>query len=266
MGLIKKEGFGSENDTSETRLTTDDLKRKGQLTVSILLGLLIVFSFMFVMFVKSMGFESGVKSVEGFEKVESVVEQCIIASSNYAFYVVGRQGGYVDINTDYLQTPFSKIAISTNGYENNFVEIDHVEGEVINLVKELTPPCVRSSIPSDGSEYDFDYDSIDAKIRFTKEGVDVKLDLPVRKKKEGSETEMRYFLSSIPVRFSYVHEVAEEVVKESIENRGTIEIYELFFKKDLIFEIIPYEENNLLIIRDLKSSIRDEPYSFFLVI
>ena len=146
---------------------TNHKSRKSQISLMILLGALVLCAFVFVITMKDAFFTLGVKKVEGFEDFQTVIEGCLTSSANYGFYITGRQGGYVDLNVNYLTTPFAKIAISKSSTRNTLVELDHVDDELVNLIKELTPRCIIESLPPQ-HKAEFEFDEIDAKLRFSK--------------------------------------------------------------------------------------------------
>ena len=241
------------------------MKKRGQITVFIIFGLIFLLFFLIILFTKSYRIEKiGAISSDELNPIKYYVDLCAKSSASDALYILGVQGGYTTQPQLYFQSAYAKIAYWYYQGQDTSPTISTMEQELSAYVNKALPECIENLDAFRGMGFEFEFGEINTKTKINENNVEFNIDYPITIKKGDSKTEIKEFSRNFPVRLGHIHSIAKEIVKKEVEDPDWVDMTYLV-NQDLNFKIYPYDENTLIYsILDNQSVIEYDTQFMFL--
>jgi len=222
------------------------MKKRGQITPFIILGLVFLLFFLIILFTKSYRIEKiGTVYSSEMSPIKNYVDLCAKSSATDALYLLGVQGGYTTPPKLYFQSAYAKIAYWYYQGEDTSPTIEEMEQELSSYINRALPECIENLDAFSVMGFEFEFGEINTETKINENNVEFRIDYPITIIKGESKAEINEFYKIIPVRLGHIHSIAEEIVKKEIEDPDWIDMTYLV-NQDLNFKIYPYDENTLI--------------------
>jgi len=222
------------------------MKKRGQITVFIIFGLIFLIFFLIILFTKSYSIEKiGVVSSSEINPIKNYVDLCTKSSASDALYLLGVQGGYTAPPKLYFQSAYAKIAYWYYKGEDTSPTIEEMEQELSSYVNNALPECIESLNVFSDMGFEFEFGEINTETKINENNVEFNINYPITIIQGESKAEISEFYKMIPVRLGYIHNIAKEIIGKEVEDPDWIDMTYLV-NQDLNFKIYPYDENTLI--------------------
>ncbi|MAG91861.1 hypothetical protein CMO83_04240 [Candidatus Woesearchaeota archaeon] len=204
------------------------MQKKGQITIFIILGIvLIVVSGIFFYINKSSAeSESAVSVAKSSDSTDSDIvqtyaEACLkMVTEEALFNKIGLQGGYINpVNVPSEGITYSRGGVSNDvpyyiqGASTNYPTLEDINGDLKTYVEDEFENCFQISVFEDISLNILrTNEEINADVSLNEEDVSVVLNYPLTIKKENTETKLGLFSVILPIRLKALYESAKIMV------------------------------------------------------
>ena len=245
------------------------IKKKSQITVFIIVGLLILIFVGFLMLIVShiktdITFKTKQTTIKGY------IENCVEASASDGLYLIGRQGGYIKLPNNYYSTDYGNIAYGFVDERDVLRDINEIKREYEKYIKEQTLVCVNDFNSFKDKGYNVSYTEPKVNVIFASRTiVDVKFN--VKYKLGDTSSSVSLFKVILPVRFSRIYGLANKLVEKMTLFPGYIDMT-LLGNNDIDAYVLPYikdKDNNMvnvIVLEDRKSKLKERPYKFIFAV
>ena len=222
------------------------MKKRGQITVFIIFGLIFLIFFLIILFTKSYRIER----IDAFSSgeispIKNYVDLCTKSSASDALYLLGVQGGYTAPPKLYFQSAYAKIAYWYYEGEDTSPTIEEMEQEISSYVNKALPECIESLNVFSDMGFEFEFGEINTKTKINENNVEFSIDYPITIIKGESKAEISEFYKMIPVRLGHIHNITKNIIEKEVEDPDWIDMTYLV-NQDLNFKIYPYDEKTLI--------------------
>ncbi len=229
--------------------------RKGQVTVFIIVGILILFAFALFLYITkevtteefSAEGEPVISSVpQTFQPIQVYTENCLTQIAERGLLILGQQGGYiypdilgefsstdptnsVGINLEPLKVPYwhyneipntenliSFSSLQPELYAKNDPEMS-VEAQLSRFVRENLAACLDDYTPFLESGFEIESGGEEVEVRIAENTVNFLLEKKVNAKKGDADTRMDLFFVKIPLRLKHYYEIADQITEAQKE-------------------------------------------------
>ena len=240
------------------------LYNKGQITIFILLGLIILIGFGLVLYLKSgKAKEVEIKKISelplSLAPIKNYIDLCIEEVAVPGIYLLANKGGYI--------YDYEKVLLTENVQPAYHLEFDNetsptkgfMENELSKFISDSLKLCINDF--QDFKSYEFEYGKSDVKVNIEKEKVTVNINYPITIIKGNAKTTISEFRNSFPIRLGHVLDVKNKVLK-NIKGNDFIDL-DFLSLHDVEINILPYDKENIIYsIFDNKSDIKNAPFIF----
>ena len=226
------------------------LGRKGQISMFIILGIIILVGVALMIYLRGAGIE---KEEEAAAKrlaniplelrpLYSYVDNCIKDIAESGIMLLGVQGGYIYRWDKTLETNYSSIAYGYYERKDVLPSLEFIKSEIDAHLNSSIGSCVNNSMFPD---LEISTGAIANEIDILPDSVDIKVDYGVKAEKGDFVGELGEFFIKIPVRLGYSYYAAEQIIKKQIEDPDYIDMTFLSgFDADV--SIIPHNSSELV--------------------
>jgi hypothetical protein len=215
----------------EIRLNRSSNLKKGQVTLFIILGLILVIAVGLLVLIQQevIKFTPGEIIPAGKDKFESYVESCIKQIGEDTLFTMGMQGGYVEVPETIFRdgalhlkiSPINVIPYWAYGNEIRILSLEEVKSQIDNEMEKNLAGCV---LGADGNgmfdeEYIFQGKSpVKSDVQLLDKGIDFKVswDLEVKSKNGELVTQMLEHEHKSDVRLKTAYEISKKIVEEEM--------------------------------------------------
>lgn len=242
------------------------LKRRGQIAIFIILGIILVALIIFLIINFSAPKEtSKVSTIAQTDAIKNKVESCIEKTATKAIYYTGLQGGYFqlpDHSTKTYQTPFVYYLKDNTDYVPTKSRLEH---ELSAYIEEELFFCFKNFIDLEKQGFKIEQGEIAVITTIQPDSILFLVDMPLRAKRADIEGTLFSFSRSIKdIRLQTINEASQLIVQylsEDPESACMSCINFLLEENDLQLEIYRlYEDTLLLTLIDPNSVLEDQPY------
>ena len=240
--------------------------KRGQATLFIVLGLVVVAVFLLMYFIKT-GLISDIKK-EGFSKavgwgsdkdeVRGYVEECITNIGNDALLLVGLQGGRINPEK-YLN--YMNLRISYGYYEGKNVLISkaETENEIGGYYRYFLPLCIDNI-----KGHALNQGNLSVKMDIGENITNVFIRIPIDILKKDSKIAVEpAYSTNFNVRLGRIMNVANNLVLETSKNENVLNMEYVFnIGKEFYINIVPINEDIVYMITDSKYMLNNMNYTF----
>jgi hypothetical protein len=243
------------------------MHKRGQVTIFIILGIVIVAAFVLIFFLGGISFKDDLSYGEAqvfvnsrVEPFRTFVEDCAEDSAMVVLNTLGRQGGYVvpragdyDIvlssGEDYGVLNYA--AFKEDGeYTNVLPSLEKSRDEFERVLRDIAldpdnsdmvfGKCINDFDYFDDAFDDVSYGDLDVDVEFDNK-VRLRISFPVTVKRSSYETTIENYFVEIPIDMGEIHAVSSLFVNNAIENDG--DMTELISEReDLVFRYIDRDD------------------------
>ncbi|MBI2565358.1 hypothetical protein HYV79_05260 [Candidatus Woesearchaeota archaeon] len=210
------------------------MNNKGQLTIFIIIGILILLVIVVAIYFYKPAAEAPLVFVEKeVQPIYDIVEACVKEISKEGLAKLGLQGGYIQIPPAIKRNPLSFLSISPDDFvvnplwyyegENRAPSLEFMQRELENYLKELVIDCVDGfSAAPEGYKVEIK-DEFKSKVVFGEKDTTINVNWPLEIKFQELKKRQDEYRIKLPVRVKPVYELAKKVM--DAENK------ELLFEK-----------------------------------
>jgi len=217
--------------------------KRGQITLFIALGFVILIAFGFVFYVGGAIVDSRTStSVSKVGRaafmtvpIKEYIGGCLrTLSEDILFDKVGIQGGYIDIgnadewvNFDYSGLVYS-VPYSLDGNIKNTLSLEDIQEDIEEYIDTEFVNCLNfNSFEGDGYEITNE-GSISTDVVINKNDISIQVKTPLIVKKEDSETEIKDFVVNLPIRLNHVYSIADDLIEDvKLNGQDPENVYDL---------------------------------------
>lgn len=250
------------------------MKKNGQLTIFIIIGILIVLIIMGIVAIRTgiLNFNKEKINPE-FTPVYDFVKDCIKITGEEAIYHIGLTGGYVVVpetekSLDFDNESDAEIAYYFYNKENHMPSKEQIEKELSFYIDNFIYFCINDF--RDFPDFDVKQGEAKTTAKIENNKIIFSVNYPLSIKKENKTSEIKYFNDiEIPVRLSETYLVSEEIIKKQMENKEEIcfscleDIGDRYNMSIQMMESV--NDSIVFVVRDEQSKIYGGDYLFYFV-
>lgn len=236
--------------------------KRGQVTLFIISGLLILIAFSFYMY-WTKNTEASVVKHDALDAspVKTYITSCIkLVADNGLFEKIGKQGGYIDagsVKSEHVQG--YRIPYHYFDSVSAVPSVKEVEGRLAGYIAEETKNCLDFSLFEQQGYRISAPQQPEISVSFNKEDTTVDVHYPLKISKGEAEIEVSEFNVVMPIRFKKVYDIGACFLEE-IKSNAIDELNEFLAKKNCIqsynsdeFITLQFVNNKYVLVYDYKT-------------
>lgn len=241
--------------------------KRGQVTLFIILGILIVIILVLVLYFKSgivkdtfdTQLSKFVTVPKQVEVIDFFVKECVTKTGNDALLLIGSQGGF-------LSPKLNEFNVGYYVYNGKKVmpERFFLENQISSYVGDMLFFCTKSFI--DFPQFDIEQGEIKTKTTINNDNVVIDIVYPLKITKGESTFNLREFNNNeFSIRLGIIYDVSNNIVDEQMMNLTSICLSclnEFTVNNNVVIDINDYTNYREYIINDENSRINREAYEF----
>lgn len=204
------------------------MKKRGQITVFIIIGIALLLSTAVILYFTTIKKEISIAPKEIISPevipVKTFVESCLSITSESAIRTIGMQAGYLEIPADIRRSRYSYIRLDPGaGYitpfwyyqENSYVpSLSYIERNLEEYITASMDRCLENFTAFEEQYVITKKGNLTADVIIGEENIVAKIDMPLEIQVKGKEktVEHREFLTTLPVKFKRVYQLAAEIM------------------------------------------------------
>lgn len=244
-------------------------EKKAQITLIIILIIIILFSVISYVIISSREdiFPDKYKTNSDVRTVYESIDDCVKQRSIDAIFLIGLQGGYINLGDDFITTPYSDVMYGAKNKKNIFPKLDAIEKEIKEYLDYSLQYCINKDYFQDSLNVIIETTDPESDVTIFEDYVKINVNMPVYIIKEDETYELdQKYEEIILVRLGKLHRMANQIINEQIKNNDNIPIaYLSDFETKIIFDY--YDNDTLLyIIHDENSIVEDTKYSLLFAV
>lgn len=238
--------------------------KRGQTTVFIIIGIIILVSIGTFFYVSKVVKEGGLESErerallvpKQVEPIKTFIEACIDQVSRNGINLIGLQGGYSNMPEDVfagasqnifsnslqifrnLKVPYWYYEKASGVQESQKPSKGNMEGELNNYINRNLADCVKDTSVFEPQGYEFAFGEVDAESTINTDSVDIKVTYPINVKFKDIYFNFDEFNKDLDVPLGRLYELAERIM-DSEEKTDFLEEKTLDFL--IIYDEIPFD-------------------------
>jgi len=239
--------------------------RKGQVTVYVFIGILVLFIVGSIMYAQQLrsgaGIAQGITYPPKVQEVRDLVEACVQKTVNEGLMVLGLQGGYYQLPERVsAETALTSFAYWYYNGQAVVPSLEEVEDQLSLYVRDNVPACAGVG---EAVGLDIQAGRVAAEVMSQGDGVLVSVDYPLSMNVGGVTAQIRDpYMVGVPVRLQKVYESARQIVNNTVNDPEYVDITYLA-ASGFDIEVTPMENGGLLYaILDRNSVVNNMPFQF----
>ncbi len=241
------------------------MNKRGQVTIFIILGIIIVAIISFVIFFSEEILKRPLEPEKitlppKIQNIQNHVQNCLELTAPTGLYVLGLQGGYIIPPDNSLETEFSKIAYGYFQGKDILVKKPKMELEVSDYINLFLPLCTDFS---EFPEFTIRTKEINTETSIFENSVSITVNYPLEiiSETETFKLNQPYF-SDFNIRLGLIHNTSKQIVANLIKNPDEIDLTYLL-DTGMDIDILPIDENILVYsLTDPNSEVDNVTYTF----
>ncbi|MBU0615396.1 MAG: hypothetical protein KJ601_04850 [Nanoarchaeota archaeon] len=238
------------------------MKSKGQLTIFIIFGFVILIAIGFLFYIRGATLVERAQVEEvplEVQPVKNFVEACLEEVAVPGIYLLGEQGGYIYGYDQLLMTDNLQVAYHLEYDKDVSPTTEFMENEISRFVKRSLPLCIDNFT---GFEYlGFEHGEIEVDTIIAEKDVVVKVYYPIKVIQQDSNTTISVFYANYPIRLSHILDIKDGIIL--ISNQSDMIDLDYLSSHDVEITVLPYDKNNIVYsIHDNQSDIEEAPFIF----
>ena len=240
--------------------------KRGQVSVFIILGILILLVFGSILFLvrtfqESPLEEQSTESVFLTGTVENYIQSCVEDVSQDGIQFLGKNGGYYNLPL------ISNYSLPYYFIENKSTVIspEELQTELAQYINHGLFFCLHNFEVFDEQGYDIVPGEINTNTRITNESVQIDIQFPVTIARDSYQTQLTYFTASLPSRIGLIHSLTTSYLQEQelVPSSLCLSCLSILASEHgLNIELIHLDEDMMYRVLDQKSTMNNKPYEF----
>jgi len=246
-------------------LFRQERNKRGQITLFILIGILIVTIAGIIFYFYSAGVgDAGTLGIEQIPSnvlpIKNYVDECLEQVVPTGIYLLAAQGGYIYSFDKKLYTENIQVAYHMEYNDDSIApKKGFMEYELSRFIEDSLKLCLNYFEPFD--YYEFELGEMEIETNIEKEKIFVKVHYPVTVIIDDSRTTISEFAADFPVRLGHIFDIKDKVLL-NLKNTGKLGL-SLLSSFDVEFNVVPYSKETLIYsIYDNRSEIDNIPFFF----
>lgn len=239
--------------------------KRGQVTVFMIIGLVIIFVLFILVYFKSVQVKKIGKETEGIldldiNNIKNFVDNCVKDVGEDSLELAGKQGGYTEIKDNMLATFYGFFPYIYDEGNNKLISKKEMQNQISLYINEYLPECINNFSSFKG--LNIKQGKIETQTLIGKKDVTVVVDYPIKIMKKDSEIEISKFTSNFNIRLSHIYDIINFTVERLIKDDGWIDVT---YMSDFDIEYTIYPHNSTVLIfsiTDNQSILNYKPYLF----
>lgn len=202
--------------------------KRGQVTVFIIVGILILFLAAGTLFViktynkeKAQVEQEKLVKVSDFDSVKLFIEECLKKVSKQGIVHIGFHGGYYQVPEPADEQIFMRIPYYFDLGQKRFPTKEIISSQFSLYVKDNLQTCLNDFTAFKNQGFEFFEKEIEVNVLLGK-NVIFEMNYPLRVTKEDSVKEFREFSSTIPLNFAEIYSIVEQTILEQEQDTNFI--------------------------------------------
>ncbi len=221
------------------------MKSKGQMTIFIIFGFILLIAIGFIFYIRTISVETGedVSDIPlEIRPVKNFVDDCLNEVAVPGIYDLAAHGGFIYAYPNTLKTEIDEYVIYLENGQITIPQIDFIENELSVFVEQSLEVCTNNF---ENFEYlSFDLGEIDAEVKLAKEDINIKVNYPIKIIQQGRNTTISEFFTIIPIRLKHIYNIATDITQQFKDSDYLDTDFLTSFDAEII--ISPYDENNFV--------------------
>jgi|TARA_Y100000310_G_scaffold319668_1_gene375220 hypothetical protein len=243
------------------------LKKKGQITIFIILGVVIIGVVSLVLVLNKPKLEGKITIDQNMVPIKSFVESCVDQIGQNAVYFTALQGGYYKTQSPKEDYSYIEIPVYWEINKASVPSIETIEIEILNYVKNNLPDCLNNFSVFKEQGFDISKGKINGNVIITQRDITFNIEYPITVTKADSVTEINKFLVRTDLNYNEKYQYAIQIMEEQTKIPDSIPlgfITNLAYDNNFIFETITLDENTVLftLIFDQDTNNKGQPFIY----
>jgi len=204
------------------------MEKRGQATLFIILGLVLLILIVLVVFLRSdilsfaedVGIIEAQASGEMQDEVETYVSLCLDQTAEEALNFVSSSGGYYDLPL--TADPLFLMPFYFYEGNNQIITKEQLEEEISKYLDNELYFCLQNFIDLENQGYDITTSVPETSVLITEDDIVLDVYFPILITKNGVETSVTEFTLSMPSNLNTIYNVAEELILTQEEDSSTM--------------------------------------------
>jgi len=240
--------------------------RKGQMTIFVILGILIVMASILIIYWGDISKRLGLGYPSQAIAVQDEIQNCVSQSAKQAIQIISLQGGYVSPGLYFIQTPYH-VAYWLNNSRDISPSLSSIARELEWAMNDILPACIYSINFSRYSIQNFTTGGISSRVTISDELVLFDVQCPVSMDIADKFYAFRQFSDKEDVRLGKIYKISRDIVSQQLKDGINVCLTclaDIGFQNDVFIELNSLEGDSVVPrIIDNKSEIfHPEPYVF----
>ena len=246
-----------------------EVAKRGQVTVFIIVGILILLVVGAVFILKPLLITGEIKAAKAQQEnllgatVQNYIQSCLEKTGKEALIFIGQQGGYYKLpslhNTVLLQPYYFYED------ESHLLSKEELENQLSLYIDNELSFCIRNFVVFEEQGYDIQQEEVGTTTELGKEKVIFNVKFPVVVQKGEISKTIATFTTEVSSRLGTIYGLTEKFISKQAEDPNSIClscITELSIENDVRIEMVPIDDLMAFRIVDEKNLINGQPYEF----
>lgn len=225
-------------------------QRKGQVTIFIILGIVIIMVVSSLLFLERLKVDNEIpeQSLEAIP-IKAYVESCIEQTGQEAVYFTALQGGYYETPPPKEDYSYIDIPVYWDAGSLNIPSKETIENEVFNYIRNNLPYCLDDFSSFSEQGFDIIAGEIAGNVIIAARDVAFNINYPVTVKKGDSTAQLSEFFARAGLDYNEKYQYASQIMEEQKKTPNSMPIgfiTSLAYGNNFTFETITLDENTVL--------------------
>ena len=231
------------------------MSKRGQITVFIILGIVVLFLFAGLLFVVKSVTKEKVEAeqeamVEAYEfnSIQMFIDHCLERTSNEGMKFVSFRGGYYQVPEPAEDQIFVKIPYYFDLGQKRFPTKEIIARQIELYVEDKMKTCLNDFVVFKNQGFSFVEEEMEANVQLGT-SVIFGLDYPLQAQKGESIKQFQQFSYRLPVNFEHIYNIIDQTVFEQERNTNFVPLGHLSVtsqENDFTFEV-SYLDNDVVV-------------------
>ncbi|MFH1358827.1 MAG: hypothetical protein ABIH37_02995 [archaeon] len=196
-------------------------------------------------------------------QINKQIYYCIEQRAIDVIYLLGLQGGYVNIPDDYVTTDLSDVAYGLKDNQNKLPTVLEVENEISGYIDFSSTYCLDKDFLEETYDIQTDFKDSETRVKIKDNSVEIEVYMPVVLTKGEATYEFdEKYNYEIPIRLGKIINIANQIIEKQKQSEDNIPLtYLSNIETKIIFDYID-SETIVYIIHDEESKVDETIYNF----
>ncbi len=233
--------------------------KRGQITIFLVIGIIILFATGLVLYLRSFAIEKELK-VEAnqlpVEKISGYVDSCILSVAQDGIFDISSKGGFYKINGTY--------GIPYYFYEGKetMPKKEIIEKQLSLYIENNLSDCLNNFENFRTEGYNFETSNISVNSTIAAKNVVINVNYPIKITKDNQLSVLNEFSVPVDINFYEKYNLIRKIIDEQNKTPNSIpfsSITGLAYKNNFTFEVINFPDDIVFYVFTFNTSLRNKP-------